>query len=139
IEYLKQTWEKVLGITVQTEVTADFAYMQGDYDVTNATWNSSSPYGSLRIFDQSVGISILNGQLNDADIQARFDSAIGVTDPQKIVEIYKGIEDRLVGEGIVAPIYWGDTRYYQQNYVKNVTYRQLSALYDFSRAYIEKH
>lgn len=139
IEYLKQAWEKVLGITVQTEVTADFAYMQGDYDVTNATWNSSSPYGSLRIFDQNVGIPILNGQLDDADIQARLDSATGVVDPQKIVEIYKGVEDRLVGEGIIAPIYWGDTRYYQQNYVKNITYRQLSALYDFSRAYIEKH
>ena len=139
IEYLKQTWEKVLGITVETEVTADFAYMQGDYDVTNATWNSSSPYSSLRLFDINVGVPTLRAGLDDADIQARFDSAIGVTDPQEVIKIYKGIEDRLVGEAYIAPIYWGDTRYYQQNYVKNITYRQLSALYDFSRAYIEKH
>lgn len=139
IEYLKQNWESVLGITVETEVTSDFAYMEGDYDVTCATWTSKSPYTSLRLFEENAGIDILNGFYEDAELQGWFDEAKGVIDPDKVIEIYKRIENKLVSTAVVAPIYWGDSRYFQQNYVQGIIYRKLGTEYDFAYAYILKH
>lgn len=139
IEYLKQTWESVLGITVNTEITSDFDYMTGDYDVTLATWTSNSPYASLRLFEENAGIDRLNGFYEDEEIQGWFDEAKGVLDADEYIRIYKQIEDKLVSTAVVAPIYWGDSRYFQQNYVQGIIYRKLGTEFDMAYAYILAH
>ncbi|MDO4327326.1 MAG: peptide ABC transporter substrate-binding protein [bacterium] len=140
IEYLKQNLEKELGITIEVVSTSDFAYMQGDYDITTAGWTSASPYGALTLFDKVVGKPTLNGYyVDNGELQPLFDSAIGVTDPEKVVSIYKEIERKMIREAWVAPIYWGDARYFVQNYVQGFDFHTITAYNDFSRAYILKH
>lgn len=143
IEYLKQSLENALGITIEVVSTSDFAYMRGDYDITTAGWNSVSPYAALTLFDKVVGKETLNGFYTThedvAGLQPMFDSAIGVTDPEKVVSIYKEIEKKMVREAWVAPIYWGDSRYFVQNYVQGFDFHPITSFNDYSRAYILKH
>ena len=140
IEYLRQNLENVLGITVETvQTTLESSYMvDGNYDITTSTWTSTSPYSSLRNFEKN-GKALLAGFYENDEVQALYDSTVGVTDPAEIVRIYKEIETRLVSEAVVAPIYWGDTRYFIQNYVQGADIRTVSSTNDFSRAYILEH
>lgn len=138
IEYLRQTWEEKLGITVDTEVTADFTYMDGDYDVTNATWSSGTVHDALKNFGPG-GIAKLTGFYEDEEVNGWFQEVSGVTSYDTYKDLYKKIENKLVSTGVVAPIYWGDTRYFIQNYVRGITFYNLSASFDITRAYIIEH
>lgn len=138
IEYLRQIWESRLGITVETIVTSDFTYMDGDYDVTNVTWTSANVYAALKNFGPE-GKPKLTGFYEDEEITKWFEEVKGTTDYDTYRTIYKKIENKLVSTGVVAPIYWGDTRYFEQNYVKDIRFYNLSATFDFTRAYIVEH
>ena len=57
-------------------------------------------------------------------------------DEQEQAETYHEIENTILEEAGVGPLYFSDIRFFQQTYVQGVYYTTFGPEYDFSHAYI---
>ena len=144
MEYMKQTWESKLGITVNVNICPDSATFiternENKYDSIYMGWNGDydDPMTFMELWNTSSGYAKYMGGYSNEDFDAKFDSLSTIGDDEERAKIYIELEQNLVGENAgMAPLYYGNAQYFVQPYVKNLSTPNFGCAYEFSRAYI---
>ncbi len=140
-EYLAQTWQSKLGIQVNVDVTTDAEerQQQMDYDVGVNGWEGgASPYNYLFVVNVPYGLKYLTGVYTNEHVNELLGQVTSITDAAKQAEMFHEIEDAILEEAGVGPLYFTDIKFFQQTYVKGIYYTNFGPEFDFSHAYIEK-
>lgn len=140
-EYLAQTWQSKLGIQVNVDVTTDAEerQQQMDYDVGVNGWEGgASPYNYLFVVNVPYGLKYLTGVYTNEHVNELLGQVTSITDAAKQAEVFHEIEDTILEEAGVGPLYFTDIKFFQQTYVKGIYYTNFGPEFDFSHAYIEK-
>ena len=140
-EYLAQTWQTKLGIQVNVDVTTDAEerQQQMDYDVGVNGWEGgASPYNYLFVVNVPYGLKYLTGVYTNEHVNELLGQVTSITDAAKQAEMFHEIEDTVLEEAGVGPLYFTDIKFFQQTYVKGIYYTNFGPEFDFSHAYIEK-
>lgn len=138
-EYIAQTWQNRLGIQVNVDVTTDAEERQQqlDYDVGVNGWEGgASPYNYLYVVNVPYGLKYLTGVYTNEYVNELLETVTSIADEAEQAEIYHEIENTILEEAGVGPLYFSDVRYFQQTYVEGVYYTNFGPAYDFSHAYI---
>ena len=140
-EYLAQTWQSKLGIQVNVDVTTDAEerQQQMDYDVGVNGWEGgASPYNYLFVVNVPYGLKYLTGVYTNEHVNELLEQVTSIIDAAKQAEMFHEIEDTILEEAGVGPLYFTDIKFFQQTYVKGIYYTNFGPEFDFSHAYIEK-
>ena len=140
-EYLAQTWQNKLGIQVNVDVTTDAEerQQQMDYDVGVNGWEGgASPYNYLFVVNVPYGLKYLTGVYTNEHVNELLGQVTSITDSAKQAEMFHEIENTILEEAGVCPLYFTDIKFFQQTYVKGIYYTNFGPEFDFSHAYIEK-
>lgn len=140
-EYLAQTWQNKLGIQVNVDVTTDAEerQQQMDYDVGVNGWEGgASPYNYLFVVNVPYGLKYLTGVYTNEHVNELLGQVTGITDAAQQTKMFHEIEDTILEEAGVGPLYFTDIKFFQQTYVKGIYYTNFGPEFDFSHAYIEK-
>lgn len=144
LEYMKQTWESKLGITVTVNICPDSATFVSErdankYDVYNMGWNGDydDPMTFMELWNTESGYAKFMGGYSDPEFDEMFASLSTITDSAERTELYKNMEQNLVAENAgMAPLYYGNSQFFVQKYVKNLSTPTFGCALEFSRAYI---
>ncbi len=140
-EYLAQTWQNKLGIQVNVDVTTDAEerQQQMDYDVGVNGWEGgASPYNYLFVVNVPYGLKYLTGVYTNEHVNELLSQVTGIADTAEQAQMFHEIEDTILEEAGVGPLYFTDIKFFQQTYVKGIQYTNFGPEMDFSHAYIEK-
>lgn len=138
-EYLAQTWERRLGININVDVTTDAEERQNqmDYDIGVNGWEGGvSPYDYLFVVNVPYSLKYLTGVYTNEHVNELLSTVTAIADESEQAEIYHEIEDTILAEAGVGPLYFTDIRFFTQTDVQGVYYPSFGPSYDFSHAYI---
>ena len=138
-EYLAQTWENRLGIKINVDVTTDAEERQGqmDYDLGVNGWEGgASPYDYLFVVNVPYGLKYLTGVYTNEHVNELLATVTSITDEAEQAEVYHEIENTILEEAGVGPLYFSDIRYFTQNDVQGVYFTSFGPAFDFAHAYI---
>jgi len=142
-EWMAQQINGNLGIKINVETQGDWGvYLDTmdklEYDFTLSGW--SADYNNPMTF---LDIWISNGGNNHTGYaSSEYDDLLASvykeTDEDKITEIYKKLENKLVNEdAVISPVYYTDKYSFYQNYVKDIQFTSFGSVYEFKHAYIQ--
>lgn len=142
-EWLAQQINGNLGIKINVETQGDWGVYLSimdkmEYDFTLSGW--SADYNDPMTF---LDIWVSNGGNNhtgyaNTEYDDLLASVYKETDQDKVTEIYKKLENKLVNEDVViSPFYYTDKYTFYQNYVKDIQFTSFGATYEFKHAYIQ--
>ena len=109
------------------------------YDTYNMGWNGDydDPMTFMELWNTESGYAKFMGGYSNAEFDEMFDSLSLMTDTAERTEVYKEMEQNLVAENAgMAPLYYGNSQFFVQEYVKNLSTPNFGAALEFSRAYI---
>lgn len=142
-EYYQQNWEKNLGVKVKLEVLETKLFVArrnaNKYDLLLNGWNGdyNDPTTFVDMWTTNNGFSKFFGFYSDKEYDKLFKSLDGVTDDTQREKIFADLEKRLIADDAgVVPVYYGDSQYFVQKYVKNISFPLFGTPIEFSRAYI---
>lgn len=143
-EYIQQSLQQNLGVTVELNTVGDYAMFQserdaGNFDIFLWSWSSdyNDPLDFLNIM--KTGVYPSYGRYSNTEYDAMIDSLSGVQDSAARLETYKEMETLLLLDDCgCAPIYYGDKHFYYQNWVKDFNTSSFGASQELYRTYIEK-
>lgn len=143
-EFMKDVWEKKLGIHVEIVPTADFSdYLQkennGEYDLAFSGWSGdyNSPLTFLDLFMKGNGSN--TGGYNNEKVNELLKKLDDEGDPKKRIEICKQIElEEIVKDPAMAPIYYEDKNSFQKNYVEGLQFTKFGGRYQLRFVSIKK-
>ena len=142
-EWMAQQISGNLGIKINVETQGDWGVYLDimdklEYDFTLSGWGAdyNDPMSFLDIWVSNGG----NNHTGYAD--AKYDELLASVykekDQDKITEIYKELETKLVNEdAVIAPVYYTDKYSFYQNYVKDIQFTSFGSVYEFKHAYIQ--
>lgn len=144
LEYIKQTWESKLGITVVVNICPDRATFvternSNNYDCINMGWNGDydDPMTFMELWNTDSGYAKYMGGYSNEEFDTMFASLSTIADSAERAKIYIQMENNLVAENAgMAPLYYSNSQYFVQTYVKNLSTPNFGTAYEFSRAYI---
>lgn len=142
-EWMAQQINGNLGIKINVETQGDWGvYLDTmdklEYDFTLSGW--SADYNNPMTF---LDIWISNGGNNHTGYaSSEYDDLLASvykeTDEDKITEIYKKLENKLINEdAVILPVYYTDKYSFYQNYVKDIQFTSFGSVYEFKHAYIQ--
>lgn len=143
-EYLQQTLEEALGITVELNIVGDSSLFiaarnDGDYDFFYGGWYSdyNDPLDFLyTYYTNAYGLSF--GGYSNEEYDALVDQLTGETDNAKRLEIYQQLEEILLLEDCgFAPIYYSTKQVLLQNWVKDYRTSSFGASAEFIWTYVD--
>jgi oligopeptide transport system substrate-binding protein len=138
-EYIAQTWQNRLGIQVVVDVTTDAEERQNqmDYDVGVNGWEGgASPYDYLFVVNVPYGLKYLTGVYTNEEVNELLSTVTSIADEQEQAEVFHQIENIILDEAGVGPLYFTDVKYFTQTYVGGVEFPVFGPAIEFSRAYI---
>ena len=138
-DYLAQTWERRLGIKINVDVTTDAEERQGQmaYDLGVNGWEGgASPYDYLFVVNVPYGLKYLTGVYTNEHVNELLATVTSITDEAEQAAVYHEIENTILEEAGVGPLYFSDIRYFTQNYVQGVYFTSFGPAFDFAHAYI---
>lgn len=141
-EYWKQTFEKMLGITLILDVKGDQnlfdeAHDNFKYDIAYGGWGAdfNDPINFLETFHSNYAGNEL--KYSNAEVDKLIDALQNEFDPEKRLEMYKKIEKILVfDDPAVAPYQYKDFRTFKHNYLKNFMQPAFGPRYEWRWAYV---
>lgn len=141
-EWWKQQLEKNLGITIDMKVYGDTKLYTQDrkdfkFDLFFGAWNGdyNDPMTFLDMWESVNGNNYAG--YNNPEYDTLLKSLSTITDTAKRLEVYKKLEAMLVQQdAAIAPVYYGDTRRFVQNYVKDFCFPMFGPTYEWRWAYI---
>lgn len=142
-EWLAQQVNGNLGIKINVETQGDWGVYLSimdklEYDFTMSGW--SADYNDPMSF---LDICVSNGGNNhtgyaDTEYDELLKSVYKETEQDKVTEIYKKLENKLVNEdAVISPVYYTDKYAFYQNYVKDIQFTSFGSVYEFKHAYIQ--
>ncbi len=142
-EYLQQTWQQNLGITVELNTVGDYSLFTaerdaGNFDVYYSGWYSdyNDPLDYLAIM-KSGDFPSASGNYNSEEYDSLIDSLSGEGDNAKRLEIYSQAEQVLFDDCALIPLYYSTKEYFVQNWVKDFRWSSFGASQEFYITYIE--
>lgn len=142
-EYLQQTWQQNLGITVELNTVGDYSLFTaerdaGNFDVYYSGWYSdyNDPLDYLAIM-KSGDFPSASGNYNSEEYDSLIDSLTGVGDNAQRLEIYSQAEQVLFDDCALIPLYYSTKEYFVQNWVKDFRWSSFGASQEFYITYIE--
>ena len=142
-EYLQQTWQQNLGITVELNTVGDYSLFTaerdaGNFDVYYGGWYSdyNDPLDYLAIM-KSGDFPSASGNYNSEEYDSLIDSLSGEGDNAKRLEIYSQAEQVLFDDCALIPLYYSTKEYFVQNWVKDFRWSSFGASQEFYITYIE--
>ena len=146
-EWMKQTWEEALGITVEIDMM-EWNIMwdridAGDYDIAQGGWGPyyNEPSALLQLFEPDNGYFNASktgwGGEDAQQYKELLAQAQNTSDDQEKANLYLQAENLVVGNALIAPTYLEASPTYVKNYVQNY-YVSSNGQVDFSQVYIEK-
>ncbi len=145
LEYLQQTWENKLGISVKITIFSDTSLFvearnSNEYDLVIMGWGGdfNDPMTFFEIFETGNGYAKFMGGYSNEVYDETLTSLDTTSDNAERLELYKALEDNLIVENSgVAPITYTTYQFFQQPDLHNVSYGLFGPDYDLSRAYKE--
>lgn len=140
-EYIAQTWQTRLGIQVNVDVTTDAEerQQQMDYDVGVNGWEGgANPYNYLFVVNVPYGLKYLTGVYTNQHVNELLDGVMSIADVDEQIATFHEIENTILEDAGVGPLYFTDIKYFQQTYVKGLHFTSFGPEMDFRYAYIEK-
>ena len=143
-EYIQQSLEETLGLTVELSVAGDSSLFiadrnEGNYDFFLGGWYSdyNDPLDFLYTnYTDAYGMSF--GGYSNTDYDALADQLVGETDMDKRLDIYKQMEQiLLLDDCAFAPIYYATKQVLLQNWVKDYRTSSFGASAEFIWTYID--
>jgi oligopeptide transport system substrate-binding protein len=142
-EWWEQQFEKNLGIDFEVEVLGNYTLWKQavddmKFDVMTYGWvgDFDDPINFLDMFlsdSGNNGVKFSNAEFDK--IVKELDKEV---DQAKRLKAYQRLEEILVKEEAgIAPLYYGDTRRFLQNYVKDFMYPKFGPIYEWRWAYTE--
>ena len=142
-EWLAKQVNGNLGIKINVETQGDWGVYLSimdklEYDFTMSGW--SADYNDPMSF---LDIWVSNGGNNhtgyaDTEYDELLKSVYKETEQDKVTEIYKKLENKLVNEdAVISPVYYTDKYAFYQNYVKDIQFTSFGSVYEFKHAYIQ--
>lgn len=142
-EWLSQQINGNLGIKINVVTQGDWGVFNStleklEYDFTMTGWGAD--YNDPMTF---LDIWVSNGGNNhtgyaNAEYDKLLASVSEETDQDKVAEIYKKLENKLLEEdAVISPVYYSDRYTFYQNYVKGMQYPAFGSLYEMKHAYIQ--
>ena len=142
VEFIKQNIENTLGITVNLIALMDWsAYAGEEFDLNTVGWNANnSPDAFLYMLNPESGIneSCMGNYYTD-ELVDLLRQAQGELDVDTYIRMYQEIEDGILEDAGVAPLFFNDYVIYEQNYVKDVQITNFGVYFDYTHAYIAAH
>lgn len=141
-EYIAQTWQNRLGINVNIEVTTDAEerQQQMDYDVGVNGWEGgASPYDYLFVVNVPFGLKYLTGVYTNEHVNELLATVTQIADEAEQVAVYHEIENTILEEAGVGPLYFTDIKFFTQPYVDGLVFTSFGPEMDFSHARILAH
>lgn len=142
-EYLQQTWQQNLGITVELNTVGDYSLFTaerdaGNFDVYYGGWYSdyNDPLDYLATMKTGDFPSV-SGNYNSEEYDSLIDSLSGEGDNAKRLEIYSQAEQVLFDDCALIPLYYSTKEYFVQNWVKDFRWSSFGASQEFYVTYIE--
>ena len=142
-EYLQQTWQQNLGITVELNTVGDYSLFTaerdaGNFDVYYGGWYSdyNDPLDYLAIMKTGDFPSV-SGNYSSEEYDSLIDSLSGEGDNAKRLEIYSQAEQVLFDDCALIPLYYSTKEYFVQNWVKDFRWSSFGASQEFYITYIE--
>ncbi|MBR1780614.1 MAG: peptide ABC transporter substrate-binding protein [Oscillospiraceae bacterium] len=140
VEYLAQTWERRLGIHINVVNTPDDEerQQQMDYDIGLNSWEGgASPYDYLFVVNVPFGLKYLTGVYTNEEVNGLLANVTAIPDETEQANVYHQIENIILEEGGVGPLYFTDIRYFVQTDVQGLHFTNFgAAAIEFSHAYI---
>ena len=142
-EYLQQTWQQNLGITVELNTVGDYSLFTaerdaGNFDVYYGGWYSdyNDPLDYLATMKTGDFPSV-SGNYSSEEYDSLIDSLSGEGDNAKRLEIYSQAEQVLFDDCAMIPLYYSTKEYFVQNWVKDFRWSSFGASQEFYITYIE--
>ena len=142
-EYLQQTWQQNLGITVELNTVDDYSLFTaerdaGNFDVYYGGWYSdyNDPLDYLATMKTGDFPSV-SGNYSSEEYDSLIDSLSGEGDNAKRLEIYSQAEQVLFDDCALIPLYYSTKEYFVQNWVKDFRWSSFGASQEFYITYIE--
>ena len=142
-EYLQQTWQQNLGITVELNTVGDYSLFTaerdaGNFDVYYGGWYSdyNDPLDYLATMKTGDFPSV-SGNYSSKEYDSLIDSLSGEGDNAKRLEIYSQAEQVLFDDCALIPLYYSTKEYFVQNWVKDFRWSSFGASQEFYITYIE--
>ncbi len=142
-EYLQQSWQNKLGIKIELQQYDSKTFRDkrnnAEFDIILMGWHGdyNDPMTFADIWLSTGGFIKYFGWYSSPEYDAAFSKLDGVTDLNERAEIYEELEKQATVTDVgIAPIYYNDNVYFEQNYVKNLSILMFGPQVDFSRAYI---
>ena len=142
-EYLQQTWQQNLGITVELNTVGDYSLFTaerdaGNFDVYYSGWYSdyNDPLDYLATMKTGDFPSV-SGNYSSEEYDSLIDSLSGEGDNAKRLEIYSQAEQVLFDDCALIPLYYSTKEYFVQNWVKDFRWSSFGASQEFYITYIE--
>lgn len=142
-EYVQQTWQQVLGISVELNTVGDTSLFEaereaGNFDAYYNGWYSdyNDPLDYLNCFYTGEFESV-SGSYSNAEFDGYIDALEGETDMDARLDLYSKAEQLLMEDCALVPIYYAEKEYFLQNWVKDFCWSSFGASQEFYRAYIE--
>jgi ABC-type oligopeptide transport system substrate-binding subunit len=141
-EYIAQTWERRLGINVTVDITTDQEErtIQLTYDVSYGGWEGgASPYDYLWIVNVPFELKYLTGVYTNEHVNELLSTVTSIADEEEQAAVFHEIEDTILDEAGVGPLFFGDIKYFTQSYVEGLSFTCFGPEIDFSHARILAH
>lgn len=142
-EYYQQTWQKKLGIKVKLNIGESSVFKEernaNRYDILMNGWygDYNDPMTFVDMWTTNGGFSKFFGFYSNPAYDSLLKTLDGQSDNEKREKTYAELEKLLVADDAgVIPTYYGDSQYFVQNYVKNISFPLFGTPIEFSRAYI---
>jgi oligopeptide transport system substrate-binding protein len=143
-EAMKQMLKQNLGIDIELEplAFADSLDRQdnGQYQMAVAGWGPdyNDPMTFMDLWITNSGFSKFFGGYHSKQYDSIFKKLDGEQNIEKRGQVYSELETQLVvTDAGIAPYMYLDSRYFVQNYVKNISLPSFGPSIEFSRAYIQ--
>jgi oligopeptide transport system substrate-binding protein len=108
-----------------------------DYDVGVNGWEGgASPYDYLFVVNVPYGLKYLTGVYTNEEVNELLSTVTSIADEQEQAEVFHQIENIILDEAGVGPLYFTDVKYFTQTYVGGVEFPVFGPAIEFSRAYI---
>lgn len=142
-EYLQQTWQQKLGITVELNAMNDYTLFAaeqeaGNYDVYQnyCACDNDDPYFLLETF-YAHSLDMFAGCYNNPEFDAAIDKSKKATDDEGRLEAYKEAEQILIDDSAFIPVYYTTKEYFLKPWVKDFRWSSYGASMEFYITYIE--
>ncbi len=143
LEWLSQSVANYFGIQTTLNAQGDSATFveernNNNYDLGFQAWNGdyNDPLTFFELFVTGSGYAKFMGGYSNEVFDADYEALATEGDNAVRLTTYQEMEQNLIENAGVAPLYYGQKHMFIQNWVKNFSTPTIGSDWDFSRAYI---